>query len=62
MGDKDAYARLNLDEVGLPFSTGKTLEVKELWTGEVSKVKNSTLTWGLKPYDCAVLRAKVVDL
>ena len=62
MGDKDAYARLNLDEVGLPFSTGKTLEVRELWTGETSKVKNSTLTWGLKPFDCAVLRAKVVDL
>lgn len=62
MGDKDACARLNLDEVGLPFSTGKTLEVKELWTGETLKVKNSTLTWDLKPYDCAVLRAKVVDL
>lgn len=62
MGEGEAYARLNLDEVGLPYSTGKTLEVRELWTGETSKVKNSTLTWCLKPYDCALLRAKVVDL
>lgn len=61
MGEKEACARLNLDEVGLPHSTGKTLEVRELWTGETSKVKNSTLIWSLKPYDCALLRARVVD-
>lgn len=62
LGENDACARLNLDEVGLPHSTGRTLEVRELWTGETSRVKNSTLTWSLKPYDCALLRAKVVEL
>lgn len=62
MGEGKAYARLNLDEVGLPFSTGKTLEVRDVWTGKTAKVKNSTLGWDLDPFDCAVLRAKVVDL
>lgn len=56
-----AQARLNLDEIGLPFSTGKTLELHELWTGEVSSVKNATLIYDIKPYDCAVFRAKVID-
>ena len=60
--EEKAYARVNLDEVGLPFSTGKTLELTEVWTGEKIKVKNSTIMKGLEPFDCAVYRAKVVDL
>lgn len=62
LSDGKAAARLNLDEVGLPFSTGKTLEWKELWSGETGRVKNATLIRELEPYDCAVLRGKVVDL
>ncbi len=60
-GEK-AMARLNLDEVGLPFSTGKTLKLKELWTGEETPVRNANIMKWLEPYDCAVYRAKVVDL
>ena len=62
LGGGPVQARLNLDELGLPFSTGKTLELHELWTGEVSSVKNAILIKDIQPYDCAVLRAKVVDL
>ena len=51
-----------LDELGLPFSTGRTLEVKELWTGESVEVKNATMVRELEPFDCAILRAKVVKL
>lgn len=60
--EEKAVARLNLDEVGLPFSTGKTLKLKELWTGEEAVVKNSTIIREIEPCDCAVYRAKVVDL
>lgn len=60
--EEKAVARLNLDEVGLPFSTGKTLKLRELWTGEEFTVKNSTIIKELAPFDCAVYRAKVVDL
>lgn len=60
--EEKAYARVNLDEVGLPFSTGKTLELTEVWTGEKIKVKNANFIKGLEPFDCAVYRAKVVNL
>ena len=62
LGEGKTQARLNLDEIGLPFSTGKTLELVECWTGEKSSVNNSTIIKDLEPYDCAVFRAKVVDL
>lgn len=58
-GEKSA-ARLNLDEMGMPFSTGRTLECKNVWNGETFKVKNSTIIRELAPYDCEVLRAAVV--
>ena len=53
---------MNLDELGLPLSTGMTLELKELWTGEVSGVKNATIIRELEPFGCAMIRAKVVRL
>ncbi|MCM1263128.1 MAG: glycoside hydrolase family 27 protein [Butyrivibrio sp.] len=62
LSDEKAQARFNLDEIGLPFSTGKTLELTELWSGEVSGVKNATFICELQPYDCAVFRGRVVDL
>ena len=62
LSEEKAYARFNLDEIGLPFSTGKTLELTELWSNEVSKVKNAAIIRELAPYDCAVFRGKLVDL
>ena len=62
MSEEKAVARFNLDEVGLGFSTGKTLEMKEVWSGESIRVKNSTVSRTLEPFDCEVFRAKVVDL
>lgn len=62
MSEEKAVARFNLDEVGLGFSTGKTLEMKEVWSGECIKVKNATVSRELAPFDCEVFRAKVVDL
>jgi len=62
LSEEKAVARLNLDELGLPFSTGRTLALKELWTGEESTVKNATIIRELAPFDCAVFRGKVVEL
>lgn len=61
MDGNEREARFNLDELGLPFSTGKTLKMKEVWTGEEYVVKNSSVAKRLQPYDCAVYRAQVVD-
>lgn len=54
-------ARFNLDEFGLNESTGKTLQMRELWTGEEITVKNGTFIHDIEPYDCLVFRCKVVD-
>ena len=62
LSEEKAVARLNLDEVGLPFSTGRTLEATELWTGDKVEVKNATMIRELAPFDCAMIRAKVVSL
>lgn len=59
-GEK-AAARFNLDELGLPHSTGKTLAMTDIWTGKAAGAANAHVTWELEPYDCAVLRAKVVN-
>lgn len=62
MSEGKAAARLNLDQVGLPFSTGKTLDATEIWTGDKVEVKNAIMVRELEPFDCAVMRCKVVDL
>lgn len=62
MSEDKRVGRVNLDEVGLPFSTGKTLAMEEVWTGEKIKVTNSHIQKELAPFDCAVYIAKVVDL
>ena len=61
LNDEKAVARLTMDMIGLPLSTGMTLKLKDVWTGEESSVKNATLIKELEPYDCVVYRAKVVE-
>ncbi|MGN0427735.1 MAG: hypothetical protein ACI4F0_08040 [Agathobacter sp.] len=62
LGVEKAVARFNLDELGLPLSTGKTLDMTDIWTGKKADTANATVFWDLEPYDCAVFRAKVVDI
>ncbi len=61
LSDIKSVMRMNLDEIGLPHSTGKTLLMKNVWTGEETLVKNSFIFDYLEPYSCAVFRCKVVD-
>lgn len=60
--DHKNTARFNLDELGLPCSTGKTLVMTDIWTGKPAHVRNASVAWDLEPFDCAVFRAKVADL
>ena len=62
MSEEKAVARLNLDEIGLPFSTGRTLACRDVWGGEEFTVKNATMIRELAPFDCEVLRTRVVAL
>lgn len=60
-GDGDWMARLNLDQLGLPESTGKTLLMEDVFTGEQIKVKNGTFIHKIEAFDSLVYRCKVVD-
>ena len=61
LGSEKAVSRFNLDELGLPHSTGKTLKLIDIWTGKEAGTANASISWELEPFDCAVFRAKVVD-
>ena len=59
--DKKVTVKFLLDELGLPESTGKTLEMHNVWSGETLTVKNGTLIRGMEAFDSLVYRCKVVD-
>ncbi len=62
MSDQKQTVRLNLDELGLPMSTGKTLAMKSVWSDEIVRPKNGTILLPLEPFDCAVFNAQVENL
>ena len=59
--DKKVTVKFLLDELGLPISTGKTLELHEVWNGETVTVKNGTLIKNIEAFDSLVYRCRVVD-
>lgn len=59
--DANVTVKFLLDELGLPESTGKTLEMQEVWNGETVTVKNGTLVRCIEAFDSLVYRCKVVD-
>lgn len=59
--DKKVTVKFLLDELGLPISTGKTLEMHEVWNGETVTVKNGTLIKNIEAFDSLVYRCRVVD-
>lgn len=50
------------DAIGLPITSGKILELTDLWTGEVIKAFNGTVNVNYLPaHDCRLFRARVID-
>ena len=60
--DKQRKESATLDSIGIGECTGKTLEMTNVWTGEVTKVKNATIVPELPAHSCVVYRCKVVDI
>ncbi|MCQ2427726.1 MAG: glycoside hydrolase family 27 protein [Clostridia bacterium] len=53
---------LTLNEIGIDISSGKTLKMRELWTGDEITVKNEIFRpEKLEPHCCRLYRASVVD-
>ena len=50
------------DMIGLPLISGKTVELTDLWTGEVLSTDNGTIRGkACEAHGCQLYRAKVVD-
>ena len=62
LSDEKSRAAMNLDEIGLPFSTSHALELTEVWTCENLCANNASLVTELEPFASKVYRAKVVKL
>lgn len=52
---------LQVDRIGLPESSGKTLRVRELWTGEEKTITNGILREVIPAHGCKLFRGKVID-
>lgn len=52
---------LQLDRIGLPETTGKTLVLRDVWTGEEVLVKGGIFSAVIPPHDCRLFRARVID-
>lgn len=60
MGDAEHSADFLLDEIGLPISCGKTLLMRDVWSGKEEMPKNNTVSVRVKAHDCRLWRCKVV--
>ena len=61
MAGEKRRAQLNTEELGLPLSTGKTLEMRNLRTGEKIQPQNGAVGRDLAPWTCEVYRCKIID-
>ena len=53
---------ITFDMLGLPATSGKTMELRDLWSGEVFRAVNGVIQINkCAPHDCRVFRAKIVD-
>lgn len=50
-----------LEEIGLGHKTGKTLELKNVFTGEITYPVNDTIDLRVPGHSCIVFRARVID-
>ncbi len=60
--DEERACVVGLDQIGLAPTQGKTLKVKELWTGTEKTITNGVLRAPVASHDCKLYRCKVIDL
>lgn len=60
--DEDSRMMFTLDELGLPESCGASLQLRDVWTGEVLRPRNATVETYVPAHGCKLCRASVVRL
>ncbi|MEG1427044.1 MAG: glycoside hydrolase family 27 protein [Oscillospiraceae bacterium] len=59
-GDVESKVKFSLFDLGLGRSTGKTLQLRNLWTDAVERVENEVYVGTIKPHDCQLFRGSIV--
>lgn len=62
LSERVCRAQLNTEELGFPRTTGKTLVMKNLETGETLRPQNGALGRDISSYGCEVYRCRIADL
>ncbi len=60
--EEEANLSTPLDRIGLNMSTGKTLEMTDIWTGKKEIVHNGVHKVKIEPWGCRLYRCRIVDL
>lgn len=61
MGETDTNMTVSLYDLGFDSGYGKTLSLFDVWSKEVSRPVNGSITHVVKAHECIVYRASVVD-
>lgn len=62
LSDRKTEMYFCMSEIGLNRSCGKKLVMKDIWSDNVYETVDERHTVKLEPFDCQILRAKVVDI
>lgn len=61
MTDEVRGPQFTLADMGLGRVCGKTLEMRELWSGKTAAPQDYLYREVIQPHDCRIFRARVVD-
>ena len=61
LSEKEQMLRYEFEELGIQESTGKTLMLHDVWSGEEFRLENCSIWRNMKPYETLLFRCRVID-
>lgn len=61
LSEKEQLLRYEFEELGVQESTGKTLMLHDVWSGEEFRLENCSVWRNMKPYETLLFRCRVID-
>lgn len=61
LSEKEQLLRYEFEELGVQESTGKTLMLHDVWSGEELRLENCSVWRNMKPYETLLFRCRVID-
>ena len=61
LSEKEQLLRYEFEELGVQESTGKTLMLHDVWSGEEFRLENCSVWHNMKTYETLLFRCRVID-